>query len=98
MRDLKIELLGDSLRAYVVFDFHGKNLSLLLEGKLFVQNGYLRFVPMSGKLGSMPIPSVTLDNAVSGLFDSPANKEKFLLPADVKDVRIEDSVVVVAFR
>jgi hypothetical protein len=98
MRDLKIELLGDSLRAYVVFDFHGKNLSLLLEGRLFVQNGYLRFAPMSGKLGSMPIPSATLDNAVSGLFDSPANKEKFLLPTDVKDVRIENSEVIVAYR
>ena len=98
MRDLKIELLGDSLRAYVVFDFHGKNLSLLLEGRLFIQNGYLRFAPTSGKLGSMPIPQATLDRAVSGLFDSPANKEKFLLPTEVRDVRIENSAVVVAYR
>lgn len=98
MRDLKIELLGDSLRAYVVFDFHGKNLSLLLEGKLFVQNGYLRFAPTSGKLGSLPIPQTTLDSAVSGLFDSPANKERFLLPAEISDVRIENNGVVVAYR
>jgi hypothetical protein len=98
MRDIKIELLSDSLRAYVIFDFHGKNLSLLLEGRLFVQNGYLRFAPMSGKLGSLPIPQFTLDRAVSGLFDSPANKEKFLLPTEIRDVRIEDSEVVVFYR
>ena len=98
MRDLRIELMGDSLRAYVVFDFHGKNLSLLLEGRLFVQNGYLRFAPTSGQLGSMPIPQITLDRAVGGLFDSPANKEKFLLPPEVGDVRIKNSTVVVSYR
>ena len=34
MRDVKIDLLEDRLRAYVVFDYRGKNLSLLLEGRL----------------------------------------------------------------
>jgi len=31
--------------AYVVFNFHGKDMTLQLEGRLTAANGYLRFEP-----------------------------------------------------
>lgn len=94
VRDVKIDLLEDRLRAYVVFDFHGTDLSLLLEGRLFVEDGFLRFLPVAAQLGSLPLPQATLDRAVGRVFDSPENKEKFRLPPDVRDVRIENGELV----
>ena len=98
MRDVKINLRGDRVRAYVLFNLYGKNLSLQLEGRLFVADGRLRLQPTSGMLGSMPIPKVTLDRAVSRLFDSEENRDKFLLSQEIKDIRVVDGELVVSYR
>ena len=52
VKDVKIDMDGDLVKAYVVFDYHGKDLSLELDGHLAAQNGYLKFEPVAGKLGS----------------------------------------------
>lgn len=98
VRDVRIALLDDRLRAYLVFDFHGQDLSLLLEGRLSIRNGYLRFEPTAGKLGSLPLPQSVLDGAVERLFDSPQNREKFQLPPEIADIRVENSELVVSYR
>ena len=71
LRDVKINLMGDRIRAYVLFTLYGKDISLQLEGRLVVADGRVRLKPTSGMLGSIPIPSNTLDRAVNQLFDSP---------------------------
>ena len=81
-----------------LFDFHGQDLSLLLEGHLGVENGYLRFEPTGGKLGSLPIPQATLESAVRRLLTSPENREKLGLPAEIGDIRIENGNIVIAYR
>jgi hypothetical protein len=88
VRDVKIDLLDDRLRGYVIFDFHGKELSLMIEGRLTVQGGYLRLEPTAGSLGSLPLPHSSLESAVSRLFDSPENKENFRLPPEISDVSV----------
>jgi hypothetical protein len=98
VKDVKIELLEDSLRAYVLFDFHGKDLSLQLEGKLLVQNGYIRLIPTGGKLGSLPLLQTTLESATRQLFESPENRGKFRLPPDIRDIRIENGSLVVVSK
>lgn len=98
MRDVKIDLLDDRLRAYVVFDYRGKNLSLLLEGRLRAENGYIRFEPTAGKLGTLPLPGAVLERSVTRLFESPENREKFRLPAEVADIRVENGELVVSYR
>jgi hypothetical protein len=95
VRDIKLQLLEDSLHAYVVFDLHGMNLSLELEGRLLTRDGYMRLEPTSGKLGSFPLMAGTLQSAVSRLFDSPENKEKFRLPPHIRDIRIEHGQFIV---
>jgi hypothetical protein len=95
VRDIKIQLLEDSLRAYVVFDLHGMDLSLELEGRLIARDGYIRLEPTAGKLGSFPLMAGALQSAVSRLFDSPENKEKFRLPAHIQDIRIEHGQLIV---
>ncbi len=95
VRDVRINLIDDHVRAYVLFDFHGKDLSLILEGRLQVVDGYLRMLPSRGTLGSLPIPQATLDNAVARLFDSPENREKFRVPPHISDIRVENGELLV---
>jgi hypothetical protein len=98
VRDVKIELREDTLLAYVVFDRFGMDLSLELEGRLLVRDGYLRLEPSSGKLGSLPLMEVTLQGATHRLFDSPENKEQFRLPPNIQDMRIEGGRIIITSR
>ena len=98
VRDVKIELIDDRVRAYVLFDFHGKDLSLELEGRLGAANGYLQFEPLAGQLGSLPIPHSTLQAAVQRLMDSSENREKLKIPPEISDLRIEKGEIVVTYR
>lgn len=98
VRDVKVQLIEDRVRAYVVFDFHGKDLSLQLEGKLHSADGYLRFEPLSGQFGAFPIPQSALETAVQRLMDSPENREKFKLPPQMADLRVENGEVVATYR
>jgi hypothetical protein len=98
VKDVKVELVGDHVRAYVIFDFHGKDMSLVLEGKLGSQNGYLQFEPVSGQIGSLPIPQSTLETAVRKMMESPENREKLRLPADMSGLRIENGEVVTTYK
>jgi hypothetical protein len=98
VKDVKVDMVGDIVKAYVVFDFHGKDLSLELDGHLSADNGYMKFVPISGKLGSLPLPQSTLNEAVDKLMSSPENREKLRLPADISDIKIEDGHAVVQYK
>jgi hypothetical protein len=98
MRDIRINLVGDEVHAYVLFNLYGKDISLELQGHLFVADGRLRLQPTSGRLGSMPIPKVTLDRAVSRLFDSPENQDNFLVPPQIKDIRVVNGELVVSYQ
>jgi hypothetical protein len=98
VRDVKIQLVDDRVKAYVVFDVHGKDMSLQLEGRLGAQNGYLSFEPVSGQIGSLPIPQSTLESAVRRLMESPENREKLKLPPQIADLRIENGEVVASYK
>ncbi len=89
LKDVRINLLGDQLRAYAVFILYGKEISLQLDGTITTEGGYIRLQPTAGKLGSLPIPSLTLDRVVHQLFDSPTNRDKFQLPPQIESVRVE---------
>lgn len=98
VRDVKIEMNDDLITAYVIFDLHGKDLSLELEGHVVAENGYMKFEPVAGKFGSLPLSQSTLNAAVDRLMNSADNREKFRLPNDVNDIRIQDGQVVVSYK
>jgi hypothetical protein len=98
VRDVKVQLIEDRVRAYVVFDVHGKDMTLQLEGRLAAQNGFLRFEPVSGQIGSLPIPQSTLESAVQRLMESPENREKLRLPAEISDLRIQNGEIVASYK
>jgi hypothetical protein len=98
VKDVKVDMDGDLVKAYVIFDFHGKDLSLELDGHLGTENGYIKFIPVAGKLGSLPLPQSTLDSAVSKMMSSPENREKMKLPDDINDIQIVDGKAVVSYK
>jgi hypothetical protein len=98
VRDVKVTMADDRVKAYVVFDVHGKDMTLELEGRLGATNGYLQFVPVSGQIGSLPIPQSTLETAVQRLMESPENREKLRLPPDVSDLHIENGELVATYK
>jgi hypothetical protein len=98
VKDVKVELVDDHVRAYVVFDLHGKDVTLQLEGKLGAQDGYLNFEPISGQIGSLPLPPSALQSAMRHIFESPENREKFKLPSDMSGLKIENGEVVATYK
>jgi hypothetical protein len=98
VKDVKVQLIDDRVRAYVVFDVHGKEMTLQLDGKLGVDNGFLRFEPVSGQIGALPIPQATLEAAVRRMMESPENREKLKLPSDISDLKIENGEVVAKYQ
>jgi hypothetical protein len=98
VRDVKVQLIEDRVKAYVVFNVHGKDMTLQLEGRLSAQNGYLNFEPVSGQIGSLPIPQSSLESAVQRLMNSPENREKLKLPPEITDLRIQNGEVVAVYR
>jgi hypothetical protein len=98
VKDVKVELIDDRVRAYVVFDLHGKDMTLQLEGKLDAQDGYLHFEPIAGHLGSFPLPQSALEAAVRHIMESPENREKLKLPADISGLKIENGEIVTTYK
>ena len=98
VKDVKVELIDDRARAYVVFDIHGKDVTLQLEGKLGAEDGYLRFEPVAGQIGSLPIPQSALETAVRRMMESPVNREKLKLPPEISALKIENGEVVVTYQ
>ncbi len=98
VRDVKVQLIEDRVKAYVVFNVHGKDMTLQIEGRLGTQNGYLKFEPVSGQIGSLPIPQSTLESAVQRLMDSPENREKLKLPSEISDLRIQNGEIVASYK
>jgi hypothetical protein len=98
VKDVKVELVEDRVRAYVVFDMHGKDVTLQLEGNLNAENGYLNFTPVSGQIGSLPLPPSALQTAMRHILENPENREKFKLPADMSDLKIVNGEVVATYK
>jgi hypothetical protein len=98
VKDVKVDMVGDLVKAYVIFDFHGKDISLELDGHLSSENGMVKFDPVSGKLGSLPLPQSTLNAAVEKMMASPENRDKLRLPADISDIKIVDGQAVIQYK
>lgn len=98
LKDVRMNLMGNQLRAYALFALYGKEISLQLEGTITTRGGYIRLQPTAGKLGSLPIPSSTLDSVVHQLFDSPTNRDKFQLPPQIESVRVENNSLIISTR
>ncbi len=95
--DLRVGLENDHVRTYVRFQLYGKDMSFELEGTVGAADGYLRLEPTAGRLGSCPLPTSTLNAAVSRLLQSPENREKLRLPDYVSNLAVANGELQVEF-
>jgi hypothetical protein len=98
LKDVRMSLSGSQLRAYAIFVLYGKEISLQLDGTIETRDGFVRLKPTAGKLGSLPIPSSTLDRVVQQLFESPQNRDSFQLPPQIASIHIENSALIVSTK
>jgi hypothetical protein len=98
VKDVKVDMDGDVVKAFVIFDFHGKDMTLELDGHLSGENGYMKFEPIAGKLGSLPLPQSVLNEAVDKLMASPENREKLKLPEDISGIQIVNGQAVIQYK
>jgi hypothetical protein len=98
VKDVQVNMDGDLIEAHIIFNLHGQDMSLDLDGHLVSENGYLKFEPVSGKLGSLPLPQSLLDAAVDKLMSSPENREKMKLPDDINDIQIQNGQAVLSYK
>jgi hypothetical protein len=98
LKDVRVNLMGNELRAYALFVLYGKDISLQPDGTIETREGYVRLIPTAGRLGSLPIPSSTLELVVQRLFESPQNRDRFQLPPQVKAIRVDNSTLVMSIR
>jgi hypothetical protein len=98
VENVKVDLDGDLVRTYVIFNFHGKDMSLEIDGHLYTDAGYMKFDPVGGKFGSFPLPQSALQEAVQRMMDSPENRDKLRLPANISNIEVEDSQVVISYK
>jgi|SRR5579862_2693135 len=98
VKDVNVDMDGDLVKAYVTFDFHGKDLALELDGHVGTQDGYLKFDPVAGKLGSLPLPLSTLQAAVEKMMASPENREKLRLPPDISNIAVSNGQAIVSYK
>jgi hypothetical protein len=95
--DVRVGLKDDHVKTYVRFQLYGKDMSFELEGTLGAADGYLRLEPTAGRLGSCPLPTSTLNAAVSRLLESPENREKLRLPDYVNSLAVANGELQVEF-
>ncbi len=98
VEDVKIAMDGDLVKTYVIFNLHGKDLSLEIDGRLYTDDGYLRFDPVGGKIGSFPLPQSALQEAVRRMMDSPENRDKLRLPSNISNIEVENSQAVISYK
>ena len=73
-------------------------MSLELDGHLGSENGYMKFQPVAGKIGGLPMPQIALQAIIDKMMASPENREKLKLPNDINDIHIQDGHAVVSYK
>lgn len=98
VRDMKMNLTDDRLRLYVLVNFRGKNFTLIMEGKVHTVNNLLDFEPLSGKIGSLPVPTNSLKRAMEQMVATPDTQELMRLPRNLRDLHVENGKLIVVFK
>ncbi len=98
VRDMKMTLSDDRVRLYVLANLRGKDITFQIEGRLRSLDGYMDFDPISGRIGSLPLPKASLKSAVAKMLTTPEGLETMHLPKNVRDLRVEGGRLVLTFR
>jgi len=94
LKDVKIKVLADSLVAYVLLDYHGRDLAFQVTGKIHTENGYVQFEPESAELGALPFPKSKVQAVAKQMLEAPNSPLRYHLPSNMSDIEIVGGQVV----
>jgi len=98
LKDVRLNLMSSQVRAYALFMLYGKEISLRLDGTVETRDGFLRFNPTAGQVGSLPLPSIAHNVVVQKLFESPQNRAMFQLPPEIESIGIQNNTLMIVTR
>jgi len=98
LKDLRLNLRDDKMHIYLLLKIRDEDITVDLEGKLYSQGSYMRFEPLNGKIGALPLPQPMLARIVQVIMDSPDQRESMRLPPGIADLRVENSQFVLTYR
>ena len=97
LTDVRVKLNQDRMRICLVLGVNHKALVVEFEGKVSTVNGYLRFEPLSGSIGSLPIPRSSLEAATRRMMQSDQGRRRLRLPKNIRDVHVSEGKIVVTY-
>lgn len=98
VRDLKLKLADDRMHVYLLLGRGDRQISIDLEGKLRARDGYAQFTPLSGHIGTLPLPQSVLEKCMREIMNSPEGRERMHLPPNMKDLKVENGEFVVTYK
>jgi hypothetical protein len=98
LSDVTVRLTGNQLESVLTVDVLGLNDYITLGGRLSVQDQRLNFDLTKVRMGSMPAPASVIGEVLRERLQSPAMRDMMRMPEFVKDVRVENSELVVESR
>jgi hypothetical protein len=98
LHDLRVRLIGDQMKVFIVIGRRGTDITVELEGKLYSTERQLQFVPVSGAIGSLRLPKAILASAMQQALNAPGERQKLQLPPDIADLRVENSQVLLRYN
>jgi hypothetical protein len=98
VQGVSVHMVDNKLNIHVLANFYGQDMTLDIKGRLNTRDGYMRFVPLSGSVGALPIPASVLRAVVDQAMSSPQAQRNMRLPATVSDLSVEAGQLVVHYK
>lgn len=92
IKDYQLSMDGDIVRGQFLTQIAGKDVYVTLSGHLRAKDGYATFEATEAKIGDLSIPVSIVNEALEKKMAE--QREQMKLPANVKDIRVENGELV----
>ena len=95
VKSTRVGMIGDQMTVQIVVERFGRDIYFTLSGKLGSQDGYATFHPTSCKLGALTMPLGFIDEQIQQKLQAAGNRERMKLPDFIREIRVENSELVI---
>jgi hypothetical protein len=92
IKDYQVAMDGDLVRGQFLTQIGGKDVYLTLAGHLGSKDGYATFDATEVKIGDLSVPASLVNEVLQKKLNE--QREQIKLPANVKDIRVENGELV----
>lgn len=95
IKSTRVSFEDNVVRGQFLTEVYGKDVYITVAGRLGSRDGYVTFDPTEFKVGDLSVPISMVNPALQRKLADPENRDKLKLPAFVKDLRVENSELVI---